>query len=141
MLKINRDENLNQTNTSKEFNSYFKFIFVIVFLFCVPFTLNFFIDYSTLNSNLFGAALLLFIFSVTLTTLAILIYISPIVFHFIKYKSLKKNEFKAIVNEQRSPTKKSYRIRRVLIWLCSISALATLIAYIIYLMVLIILSL
>lgn len=141
MLKNNMDESQSQINTIKEFNSYFKFILGLAFLFCIPLTLNFFIDYSELNSRFFDAALMLFTFSLAMTFLAILIYTSPIIFQFIRHKSLTKSDFVNIANEQKDPTKTSFKIRRVFVWGCSIGAMVTLIVYIIYLIVLVIVSL
>ena len=145
MLEINNVENTKQTNARKKFIAYFGFLFVLAFLFFVPIALNYFIEYSVLDSIFFDIALLLLIISATLTLLVNIVYTSPLIYHLIKNIvkknfSQRENDFDAIVNEQEKPTKRSYKIRRVLIWLFSISALGALFAYIIYLTILIFLS-
>jgi len=145
LLEINNVEDTKQTIARKKFIAYFGFLFVLVFLFVFANILNNYIDFSALNPTFFDIAILLLIISATMTLLVNIVYISPLIYHLIKNMAKKdfsqmKNEFEVIVNEQKKPTKKSYKIRRVLIWLFSISALGTLFAYIIYLTILVFLS-
>ena len=136
MLDINKNENKEQTNSSKKFNSYYKYMFVLAFLFFVSLVLGYFIDYSKLASVFFDTTLILFIISIILTILANMVYTSPLIYQLIRNKSLNKDDLEKIVNEQRKPTKMSYKVRRILIWVFSFNALGILIAFNIYLMVL-----
>ena len=142
MHEINNIENTEQANINKKFIAYFGFLFVLVFLFVFANILNNFIDFSALNPTFFDIVLLLLIISATLTLLVNIVYTSPLIYHLIKNIvkknfSQRKNDFDAIVNEQEKPTKRSYKIRRVLIWLFSISALVSLVTYVTYLFVLV----
>ena len=140
MLTNNTDEEQNTTGTIKIVDTFLKYLFGAAFLFCVPITLNIYIDYSTLNPRSYAAILLLFILSTILIALAILFYGSPIFFHILKYKSITRSDLSVIVTEQTKPTKRSFKIRRILLWSCFISAIITLIANITYMIILIIIT-
>lgn len=142
LLEINDIEKTKQTNANKKFIAYFGFLFFLVFLFVFANILNNNIDFSALNPTFFDIAILLLTISATMTLLVNIVYISPLIYHLIKKMAKKdfsqmKNEFEVIVNEQKKPTKRSYKIRRVLIWIFSISALVSLVTYVTYLFVLV----
>ena len=130
MLKNKTDEEQSQTDSIKIFDNFFKYLFGLAFFFLLTQPLRNSIDYSTLDQRLFGAILLLFTISHILILLSIFIYTSPFVYQLLRHKSLTKNDFNTIANEQVKPTKTSYQIRRILIWSFIIGTILTLIAYI-----------
>ena len=140
MQTIKTNEKNNQRSTIKIFDTFFKYLLCEIFLLSIPLVLRIFIDYSTLDSRTISAIMLLFIFSITFVFITILIYISPFIFQILKHKSMNKNDYLAIDNEQANPTKRSYKIRRILLLLFSISGILTLIAYLTFLIVIIIIS-
>lgn len=140
MLTNYTDEEQNKTRTTKIFDNFIKYLFGLTFLFCLQLPLKFFIDFSTLDPKSFGAVLLLFITALILILLSVIIFSSPFIFQLLRYKSLTRNDLSVIDNEHTNPTKNSYKIRRILLWFCSIGAAITSIAYIIYLIVLVAIS-
>jgi len=125
----NKDEEKNQTDSSKIFNNFIKYLFGVAFVFILITPLRSSIDHSALEPGLFSAILLLSIISTILILLSFIVYSSPFVFQILRYKSATKKDLSAIAKEQRNPTKRSFKIRKVLLWITISGSILTLVAY------------
>ncbi len=139
-MSNNVNEEKNQKESPKIFDNFIKYLFVVVFLYCISAILVSFVDIATLDSRMYAAILLLFIISASSFALAILIYGIQLLLLILKHKSLTRNNLNAIVAEQINPTKSKYKIRIILLWSFFICGVLTLFTNIIYTIILIIIT-
>ncbi len=122
--------------------------FVYFFIVAISGSILAFITLAFLNDNLRAISFTVYKISVIVTllpilliTLTVLLYILPLFFTSTKDGNFKKRvDYTTIVNESKKPTKVCFKLWKISVWTFFISAVLTLLASILYLVIIFLIS-